>query len=777
MESPEREKYAPLHFLSGGGEMGERIRSFDWASTPLGPMQSWSPALRMMTGFMLANRFPLLLWWGPKFIQIYNDAYRPVLGAKHPSPGLGRPVSECWSEIWNILQPLIETPFHGGPATWMEDIYLEINRNGFMEETHFTIAYSPVPDETLPSGIGGVLATVHEITEKVVSERRVSLLRDLGAKAFEAKSAEEVCEIAGATLANTRDVPFALFYLLDSEKRTARLAATSGIGIGADGITTVIDLQSQYVPSVWPLAKVLKSEQIELVEDLPGKFRSIPKGPGSEPPQRAAVVPIRSSVPRQLAGFLVVGISSRLRFEEQYRSFLELMSTQIANAISNARAYEEERMRAVKLVELDRAKTAFFSNVSHELRTPLTLMLGPLEDLKEQFGHSSSSLDLRQYQQLDLAHRNGLRLLKLVNTLLDFSRIEAGRVQAVYEETDLAALTAELASVFRSAIEKAGLKLTVDCPPLPEPVFVDREMWEKIVLNLLSNAFKFTFEGEIELALRPSGKLVELSIRDTGTGIPRDQLDKIFQRFHRVPGSLGRTHEGTGIGLALVQELARLHGGSVSADSVYGRESTFRVFIPRGKSHLPRKHIGATRSQTSTALGASPFVEEAASWLRNEAVASGPSSPEIGRLPPGNATDGPKTRILLADDNADMRGYLKRLLSSQGYEVESVADGQAALNRAKANPPDLVLTDVMMPRLDGFALLKELRADERTRALPIIMLSARAGEEARVDGLDAGAHEYLIKPFSARELLACVRSQLELARLRHRVGGHFAAAG
>ena len=247
----------------------------------------------------------------------------------------------------------------------------------------------------------------------------------------------------------------------------------------------------------------------------------------------------------------------------------------MATAIANARAYEEERKRAEALAEIDRAKTAFFSNVSHEFRTPLTLMLGPLEDeLRE---------NSKGRERIEIAHRNSLRLLKLVNTLLDFAQIEAGRIEAVYEPTDLAAATAELASVFRSAIEKAGLRLVVDCPPLPEEMYVDREMWEKIVLNLLSNAFKFTFEGEIKVSLRLCRERVELSVSDTGAGIPAAELSHIFERFHRVRGTDSRTHEGTGIGLSLVQELARIHGGGVQVRSVEGQGADhFHRYHPAG---------------------------------------------------------------------------------------------------------------------------------------------------------------------------------------------------
>ena len=349
-------------FLAGGGEMGALIRSHDWTNSLLGAPETWSPALRMMVGFMLANRFPLLLWWGPQYVSLYNDAYRPILGTKHPW-ALGQPVSECWKEIWHILQPLIDTPFHGGPATWMEDISLEINRYGFVEETHFTVAYSPVPDDTAPRGIGGVLATVHEITEKVIGERRGVILRDLGARAGEAKTAEEACAIAAKALAkHSQDVPFALLYLIDPESKQARLAGATGVGDAVAPSVAGLDEDQ-----TWPLAEAIRTERMQVVEDIGERFDTVPLGPWSDPPHTAVVLPIPSNKAHQMAGLLVAGISSRLKLDEQYRSFLELMTTQIATAVANARAYEEERKRAEALAEIDRAKTLFFSNVSHEV--------------------------------------------------------------------------------------------------------------------------------------------------------------------------------------------------------------------------------------------------------------------------------------------------------------------------------------------------------------------------------------------------------------------------
>jgi PAS domain S-box-containing protein len=749
-------------WLQGGGEMGDLIRSLDWSATPIGPIESWSPALRMMVRFLLANRFPLLLWWGPEYVSIYNDPYRPVLGNKHPW-ALGQPVSLCWSEIWHVLRPLIDTPFNGGPATWNEDIELEINRHGFVEETHFTIAYSPVPDETADGGIGGVLATVHEITEKVVGERRIVALRDLGARVGDAKTVEEACEVAARTLsAHEKDIPFALLYLIDDDRRHARLAGATGIGVGAEIGPATIDMRETSERG-WPLAEALQDDGPKIVTPLNRHFASIPPGPWPDAPSSAVVLPISSNLAHQPVGVIVAGLSARLRFDEYYKDFLELVRTQIASAIGHARAYEEERKRVEALEQIDRAKTAFFSNVSHEFRTPLTLLVGPIED---GLADVEAPLSPVHRERQEIAHRNALRLLRLVNTLLDFSRIEAGRIDANYEPTDLAAFTTELASVFRSAVEKAGLDLIVTCDPLPAPVFVDRDMWEKIVLNLLSNAFKFTFEGRIAVDLHSRGDRVELRVADTGVGIPESDLPRMFERFHRVKHARARTHEGTGIGLALVQELARLHGGTVTVASQEGRGSTFTVTVRTGTSHLPSERISVARQLTPMSVGAMPFVEEALRWLPAADASSAQPATSLVERPAVAAKAGETVpRILVADDNADMRDYLGRILG-QSYRVEAVGDGEAAMDRIAASPPDLVVADVMMPKRDGFGLLAAVRAEERTRSIPVVLLSARAGEEARIEGLHAGANEYLVKPFSARELLACIASQLQLARLR-----------
>jgi PAS domain S-box-containing protein len=738
--------------------MGTLVREMDWASTPIGAPETWSAALRTVVSLVLANRFPQLLWWGPDYISIYNDAYRPILGRKHPW-GLGKPVRECWSEIWSVLKPLIDTPFHGGPSTWVEDIELEIQRAGFTEETHFTVAYSPVPDDMAPGGIGGVLATVHEITEKVVGARRIGILRELGSGVAEARTAEDACAVAAATLArHPKDIPFALLYAIDPDGERARLAGSCGFREASSGCgPAVVDLTGYENALALPLARARRAKEMQTIESPSAVLAEVPEGPWSEPPHTAVVVPIRSTVAHQLSGFLVAGISSRLRLDEAYRNFLELATSQIATAVANARAYEEERRRAEALAEIDRAKTAFFSNVSHEFRTPLTLMLGPLEGLLAK----EATLPGAEREQIAIAHRNALRLLKLVNSLLDFSRIEAGRVKASYAPVDLAALTADLASNFRSALEAAGLELEVDCPPLPQPVYVDREMWEKIVLNLLSNAFKFTFEGRITVRMAAQGEHAVLTVADTGTGIPEAELPHIFERFHRVEGAKGRTYEGTGIGLALIQELVGLHGGTIAAKSEQGKGSSFRIALPFRNAHVPQDRIAPDESAASSTFRGDAYTREAISWLANPA---GKVKLAASTAPPLSCAS-PRPRVILADDNADMREHISHILG-EGYDVVAVSNGADALEAAGEQTPEIVLTDVMMPGLDGFGLLRKLRAHSDLRDVPVILISARAGEEARTEGIHAGADDYITKPFSANELLARVANTLHLQHVR-----------
>jgi signal transduction histidine kinase/FixJ family two-component response regulator len=743
-----------LDWVVGGGEMGKLVRSMDWSQTPLGPLGSWPQSLRTTVNICLASDLPICIIWGPGLVQIYNDGYRVICGGKHPQ-SMGQNFRQCWTEAWPVIGEACNSALSGDTA-FLEDQHIFLARHWYNEECFFTFSFSPIRSED--GHIGGLFHPVIEMTAKVLGERRTRTLRDLAILAGKAKAIEEAIALSTRTLAPYQlDLPFVLTYLLDATKQQARLVAATGLPEGSPVSPLVVDLGAPGESS-WSLGEVALSGLALLVDDVQQRFGAVCCTAYPEAVQAALLLPITPPGMDRPVAVLVAGVSPRLKLDEVYRGFYELVAAAVTSAVANACAHEEETKRAEALAALDRAKTDFFSNVSHEFRTPLTLLLGPTEEL---LAMRYGVLPRAAQEQIGIVHRNALRLQKLVNTLLDFSRVEAGRTRASYQATDLAALSSELASMFRSAVEKVGLQLVLDCPQVSEPIYVDREMWEKIVLNLISNAFKFTFEGAITITLKDAGGTVQLSVCDTGVGIASVDLAHVFERFHRVEAVRARTHEGTGIGLALVQELVKLHGGTVVAQSVLGQGSTFTVTLPKGSVHLPADRL-AVATPISAALSANHYAMEALRWLPHEGAKVSEDSPATLVSPDSLAS---RQRILLADDNADMRDYVSRLLGER-YTVQTAPDGEAALAAARNNPPDLVLADVMMPRLDGFGLLRQLRANPGTSSVPMILLSARAGEESRVLGLEAGADDYMTKPFNARELLARVGAQLQVARVR-----------
>ena len=743
-------KQAEATFLRGGGELGSLIRRRDWSDTPLGSPDRWPRSLKTAVRIMLASRQPIWIGWGPDLTYLYNDPYLSIIGGKHPW-ALGRPTREVWSEIWSDIGPMLATALKGAEGTYVEEQLLIRERHGYQEETYYTVSDTSIPDDD--GRVGGIICANTEDTNRVIAERQLALLRELATLSVDSTYAAEACERSAVALrSNPRDLPFAMIYLLDEDGDTATLVGATQ-ALSAELAPPALNPGRD---RLWPISEAISQRTVQLV-DLTGLPReNLPTGSWTRAPDRAAVLPLVPAGESGRAGALVVGLNPFRLYDSGYENFLQLCAAQISASSARAEALQQEKRRARALAEIDRAKTLFFSNVSHELRTPLTLMLGPMEDI---LAKDERQLPPEDHGLIEVAHRNGQRLLRLVNSLLDFSRVEAGRAQAAFEPIDLSAFTIDLADNFRSACERAGLSLLIDCPPLSEPVYVDPEMWEKVVLNLVSNAFKFTFEGGITVALQARDGFVELRVSDSGVGIPASEMAKVFQRFHRIENARARSHEGTGIGLALVQELVKLHGGTVGLESQEGVGTTFTVRVPLGRAHLDAEKIGAPRTQASTATRADAFVEEAMRWLPQ--TAGEERSAALTRVRDRSSLP----RVLLADDNADMRDYVQKLLGER-FDVEAVGDGEAAWAAAKARRPDLVLTDVMMPRLDGLGLLHALRADEAFVDTPIIFLSARAGEEARIEGIEAGADDYVVKPFSARELLARVQTNLDLARAR-----------
>ena len=738
------------HTFLNQGEVGRDLLAVDWEATPLGALDSWPRSLEAVVRLVLSSRFSMWMAWGPELTFFCNDAYRrDTLGAKYPW-ALGRPAAEVWSEIWPDIGPRIDSVLTTGVATWDEKLLLFLERSGYTEESYHTFSYSPLAADD--GSVAGMLCVVSEDTDEVIADRRMRTLRDLGQHRAGATTVDSSVRASCEALArNSLDLPFTALYLYDADGVTARLAGGSGF---ADPVPTHPGLPAVVrrgeIDGAWSEA-VDGTVQVDL-----DPAHAWPRGSWPQSPTRVAVVPVVQGTQTAPYGFLVAGLNPFRAVDEAYLDFLELVAGQVAAGVTDARAFELEQQRADTLADLDRAKTEFFTGISHEFRTPLTLMLGPAEDA---LADRDELLPVHR-ERLEVIHRNAQRLLKLVNTLLDFSRLETGHAEAQFEPVDLAAYTRELAGMFRDAAQRLDLSLEVDCRELPEPVHVDRELWAKVVLNLVSNALKFTLRGGVTVTLRPvpQSSAVELSVTDTGTGIPLHEQAALFQRFHRVTGREARSHEGSGIGLALVAEVAELHGGEVGVESAPGEGSTFWVRLPLGTAHLSDDQLADPSERGASRQVVEGFLSEVTHLLAAPAdEADEPAARPVDDRP----------RVLVVDDNPDVRAYVARLLT-QEYVVETAVDGVDGLERATADPPDLVLTDVMMPRLDGFGLLAALREDPRTVSVPVVMLSARAGEDGMLEGLEAGADDYLTKPFSARELLARVRGSLELDRVRRR---------
>ncbi|SCE24680.1 PAS domain S-box-containing protein [Streptomyces sp. DvalAA-14] len=750
----------PLRVADPDSPLNRLMARTAWSETSLGPVEQWCPELRTAAGVCLNSPFPMLVMWGPELAMIYNDAFVPILGAKHPA--LGRPCARVWSDAWPVVGEWIGGVMEHGAATYREDLPLIVRRHGFDETVYFTFAYSAIP--VAAGGVGGVLTVVTETTGQVLGTRRLRALRELGeARSTRIADARQACGAAMRVLDEHReDIPFGFVHLLADEGGLGDPVASFGLAGPAGAVPHPLlappdgpsgpDGDSDHDWIERAVTGRVAQTRTGLARQLAGRLLPGAHPAGEAPVDTAVALPLAGAGEERPRGVVVFGVSPYLPLDEPYRGFLNLAADHLAAAVTDAEALGDQLRRAEQLAALDHAKTRFFTGVSHELRTPLTLISGPAQD---GLADRREPLPPGQRARMEIIHRNAGRLRRLVDTLLDFSRIEDGQLRSDPVGVELGGLTRGIAESFAPAVRRAGLGFTIDCPAIARPVLADPELWERIVLNLLSNAVKFTREGEIGIVLRVAAGTVELRVSDTGVGIPPDELPHVFERFHQVRGADGRSHEGSGIGLALVRELAALHDGEAEAASRLGRGTTLTVRIPA--------RFTATADRRSAGSGAGRVAEDYLAEALQWSAPVGGGDPGPAPAPPPFAVSG---TVLVAEDNADLRTYLTGLLEP-GYTVAVAADGQDALDQARRLRPDLILTDVMMPGLDGFALLRALRADPATARIPVVFLSARAGEEAAVEGLAAGADDYLAKPFSSADLLARVRSNLDLARLRN----------
>lgn len=717
---------AEIAFLSKGSNSYELIRSIDWTKTSLGSTETWPQSLRAALSICVNSNFPIAIYWGKDLVLLYNEAWSPIPGSKHPW-AFGKKAIEVWPDIWSDIEPHFAKAFNGLPGG-SRDALLPMQRHGYTEECYFDFTFTPIYGAS--GNVEGIFNAVIETTYRVINERRAGVLQKLTDRLKGVDTPEQIVTRATQAMeAAKEDIPFYFFYTLDHEQPILRTYSRTHHG--------------QFLRE-WPVDNLMRTGHIETIDNITEYLTHVPHGSWPERPTEALIVPLKQN-DGKISGFIVGGISSRRKIDKDYKAFYESLATIIGSELNTLQSLTRERERAESLAQLDKAKTIFFNNISHEFRTPLTLMLSPLEKIL-----GAGNLLPEQMDDLQTFFRNTLRLQKLVNTLLDFSRIEAGKMQAHFQPVNITQVTRDLASLFRAAIEAAGLRYVIDIHDVETPVLLDPDMWEKIVLNLISNAFKYTEHGAITVALRKEKDSIIFTVADTGVGIGNEHLNKIFERFYRINTQGGRSQEGTGIGLAMIKELIQLHGGEITVASKLAEGTSFVVKIPVGDNIAPEPQDLVLRDEARTRKA---FVEEIGKWnasaISLHTIASGKNLP----------------KALVADDNADMREYIARILQ-EDFEVHVVTNGEEAFSAATALMPHIIISDIMMPKLDGFGLLKKLRSNLITKNIPVIFLSARAGEEARVEGIRAGAEDYLIKPFSAKELLARAANQIAINKAR-----------
>ncbi|KIO32181.1 hypothetical protein M407DRAFT_18753 [Tulasnella calospora MUT 4182] len=555
----------------------------------------------------------------------------------------------------------------------------------------------------------------------------------------------------------------------------------------ADAVASMDNLGDalQTDETAWPFFDVFSAKRPLHITSLPasiGKGFGLRKNGWNDVPREAIVMPIAAEGDEVPIGVMVFGVNTRRPYDEEYQTWIELLHMTLSSTLTATLGREAELKKAEQLAQLDAAKTSFFSSASHELRTPLTLIAGPVQEALR------LTTETRVKQQLAMTTRNIERLQKLVDSLMDFTRVEGGRMYGRFRATSLADYTADLAELFRNPIEKNNIEYVVTSDHANEATaFVDHDLWEKVVFNLIGNAFKYTLSGRVHVHTSYRPGWAEFSVRDTGCGIPSTELDKVFERFHRVSAT-ARSHEGTGIGLALTRELVKLHGGHITLESTPEDKddpeaphgSNFTVHIPLGYEHLPPANVDEELAGIRVAPRAygRAMIEEAKGWNKIRAQSDDKDRSESGgsESNANSNTDSsrsgefsgifrfsPDDTILIVDDNADVRRFLRSIFHSYCniLEAENAINGLVIIEE---KAPDLVLSDVMMPGMDGIQFVGAIREQPRIRWTPVILLTARSGEEARVEGLTSGADDYISKPFKTQELIARVHLHLNLGK-------------
>ena len=742
-----------------------------------------------------------------------NESYAQIVTDPH---GFGKPGREIWASIWDRMRPLFEQVMKGTPV-YKENELQELEPYGDGHVLEFYYSYRFVPIASKEKKFIGMFNQATDCTDQVLAERRLGTVRDMSEQLLVVRTIQEYYNGITAVLEeNPLDAPFVLCYSVNQRETqhsyvsvevklqttvgvpkdhraapreltmSLHVKARSAFGPNADRLSSptlsAISVLSSGSGRVydssetqsWPILKALTTRQCIVVEDCRDFIEGFALRAWDTLPTSAIVVPICSEssidIPESV---LILGLNLRRPLDAKYDAWVQVLRAHLASSLQSVKAYEAEQKRINDNAAMERAKQAWFRGAANDLRSPLTLINGPIEDLL------TTKLDPSQKKQLVTAKRNIDRLMRLVNSLMDFSRLEAGRVEGRFVPTDLGTFMSELTSLFRPAVERMQLDFIVQIEPYDGLVYIDPMLFETIVSNLIGNSLKYTEEGAIIVRLRYR-EFAEISIVDTGVGIPAKEVSMVTELFHRATTAVHAGTQGTGLGLALAKELLHLHDGDLFVTSQTAEESggphgsVFTARIP-----LTVKHSSSDPGSTGMfGTYSKAIAAEAVRWVKDfetdtSSETGGNSQTGSTRLNDGLLFEKSDT-LLLVDYDLDMRNFIRHIFSPFCTVLEAT-NGKDALRMAIESPPSLILSDVIMPKMNGLELLAEIRKSPATRITPMVLLSAMSGDEARVEALLMGAEDYLEKPFKPKELLARVHLHMQVGKKRANLEMLFAA--
>jgi len=710
-------------------EMSRRLEAFDWGSTRLGPLSEWPQRLRVAVGICLNSRFPMFVWWGNEYINIYNDAYIPMLGDRHPS-AFGQPARSTWADIWDTVGPQADAVVLRGEATWNERVHLVTERNGFPEDAWFTWSYSPIPNDD--GSVGGVFCACTEDTQRVHAEARVRFLVDIDDTVRRLSDPAEITISAATRLGEFLNVDRCAYADLEADEDTMNL---SGNYLRNEQVKSIVG-RMRFSDFGAEVLGLMRANRPYVVNDIDTHEPPVSDRTTYRDTAIQAVICVPLHKDGQFKAAMAVHSATPRHWQASEVELCTLVASRCWESIQGIRVQREAALERERLLDAERhargeserarrMQDEFLATLSHELRTPLNAISGWAELLSQGL---LSDEDAKR--ALDIIRRNTASQGKLIDDLLDVGRIIGGKLRLEMQPLAWAAGIQEAVESIRPTARSKGVRLEVLLEGR-EPVLGDGARLQQVAWNLLSNAVKFTPAGGcVSVTLKPGTKGLTLAVSDTGIGIEKDFLPNVFQRFAQADISPTRRYGGLGLGLSIVRQLVEMHNGSVRAESEgEGRGATFSITLPFANV---APHAGLPREPSTSPRAKAPL--------------------ELSGLD-----------VLVVDDERDTRELMIVILERAGARVLDASGAKDALAILETHVPHVVLSDISMPEIDGYEFVRTLRRWEKERSLsvPAIAVTAFARSEDVRQARAAGFDSHIAKPMDSRALVAEV---LKLAK-------------